>query len=97
MFGGSVFTNKDSAIICVLTDYTFIDTSAVSLRLFKKVNGSEDKIGEVHVMVNSGNNYLIHRMNAHALNAAYGDGKFTFQVLTHDTIIASKDFQVRQE
>ncbi len=97
VFGGSVFTNKDSEIICVLTDYTFVDTSAVFLRLFKKVNGSEEKLGESHVTVNPEDNYLIHRMSASGFYDAYGDGKFIFQVCKHDTIIASRDFQVRQE
>jgi hypothetical protein len=94
-FGGAQFTKEDSDIICSLIDFTFVDTSSVYIRLLKKSGNKEEKLGEQLVDVHPYDNHLVHRMVIPDFYEAYGRGKFTFQVLSHDTVIASKDFETQ--
>jgi len=94
-YGGFIFNKQDSEMIFELRDFIFHDTSAISVRLFKLEPGGQENIAESHVNVTPNANSLTHRMEVQQFYNAYGTGKFQFQVVSHDTIIAAKDFEAK--
>jgi len=93
--GGSTFDKHDSEIVFVLTNFTLADTSAISLRLCKNKGNDQDNIAESHLNINANTDYLLNTMNVQQFYETYGAGEFQFQVLTHDTVIAAKDFSLK--
>jgi len=93
--GGSIFTLEDSEVVCVIRDFTFIDTFDVTIRIYKLFEDNQEMMGESHVKDIPYDNYLCHRMNVKEFYNAYGPGKYKFEVLSQDTIIASKNFEFK--
>lgn len=95
VYGGTVFTNADSELICVLRDYTFVDTSAVTFKVYKGVQDNAEPIGEKSITIHPYENYVCQRVNIQPLFDSHGAGKYKLEFLSHDTIIAAKDFEIR--
>lgn len=95
VYGGTVFTNADSELICVLRDYTFVDTSAVSFKVYKVLQNNSEPMGEKSITIHPYENYVCQRVNIQPLYDSHGAGKYKLEFLSHDTIIAAKDFEIK--
>lgn len=93
-YGGSSFTSKDSNMIFILRDYTFIDTSSVFMQISRQKQDDQEIVANGKVGLYPHDNYLSQTIKVSEFIANYGTGKFIFKVVTHDSLIASKSFEV---
>lgn len=95
VYGGVLFTNADSELICVLRDYTFVDTSDVTFKVYKGIQDNSEPVGEKSITIHPYENYVCQRVNIQPLYDSHGAGKYKLEFLSHDTVIAAKDFEIK--
>jgi hypothetical protein len=93
VYGGSGFTENDSTIICALRDHVFIDTSDISMKVMR--DGQNEIVTESKINIRSFSDQLTYRMGVKEFVNVCGKGKFNFEILSHDTVIATKLFEVQ--
>jgi len=90
----SKFSSKDTGIQCNLVNYTFIDTTALFYSIKKESDTSEELVGNTKIHVRPYSNFS-KTINMHEFSNAYGKGKFHLEILDHNQIVATKNFEIQ--